>query len=137
MTVIQATIDSELRKKGQIYQASDEVEQQLTISENGTVILHAISHEGLPCWQEEKKVDKEVCQNMLALLDQYASDPVFSEQEEAGQWKMTLIYEDNSRVELTGPMIGHVSANDVDLTEYIRKQLPFMSLGVFDTTDSL
>lgn len=137
MKVIQAKIHSDLRKEGQIYQVSDEVEQNLTILEDGTVRLDAISHEGLPCWQEEKEIEKEVCRDILSMLDEYANHPSDNEQENTGKWEMTLVYEDGSEVNLTGPMIGKVFAGDVDLTEYIREHMPFMSLGVFDTTEAL
>lgn len=44
---------------GQIYQVSDEVEQE-EIFGGWKVCLHAISHEGLPCWEEEKEVEPDV-----------------------------------------------------------------------------
>ena len=60
MSIKQVVIHSDLRRPDQIYQASDEVEQKLTIQRDGTVRLDAISHEGYPCWKEEKEIDEEL-----------------------------------------------------------------------------
>ena len=44
MNVVYVKIHSDLRKEGQIYQVSDEVEQEVEIFADGKVCLHAISH---------------------------------------------------------------------------------------------
>ena len=137
MSIKQVVIHSDLRRPDQIYQASDEVEQKLTIQRDGTVRLDAISHEGYPCWKEEKEIDEELAIEILNLLEQYAKQPAELSQAEASEWEMHIVYEDDSEQKLKGPMIGKVYAGDVDLTDFIRNHLPFMSLGVFDRTDSL
>ena len=137
MNVVYVKIHSDLRKEGQIYQVSDEVEQEVEIFADGKVCLHAISHEGLPCWEEEKEVEPDVALEMLANIATYLENPRTFQVDHVGQWQLNAKYEDGSTKEVKGPMIGKVMADNVDLTAYLREKLPFMSLGIFDQTDSL
>ncbi len=74
---------------------------------------------------------------MLAKIATYLENPRTFQVDHAGQWQLNAKYEDGSTKEVKGPMIGKVMADNVDLTAYLREKLPFMSLGIFDQTDSL
>lgn len=137
MRIQQVKIHSDLRKKDQIYQVSDEVEQELDIYADGKVALHALSHEGLPCWEEEKEMDEDSAKEILDLLNRFLDNPEQKENDSVGQWSLKAIYADGSTKEAKGPMTGEVIVDGINLTEIIREKCPFMSLGVFDQTDAL
>lgn len=137
MEVVKVKIHSDLRKEGQIYQVSDEVEQELEMNQDGKVSLHALSHEGLPCWEEEKEMSEEDAKEILHLISIYLENPNQIKDDHVGQWTLEASYADGSIKKVSGPMLGKVEANGIDLTQLIRKKCPFLSLGVFDQTDSL
>lgn len=137
MEIVKVKIHSDLRRQGQIYQVSDEVEQELEIHQDGKVILHALSHEGLPCWEEEKEMDLKDAKEILDLISIYLEHPNQEKNDEVGQWSLEATTSDGSIKEANGPMVGNVKADGIDLTSLIRQKCPFLSLGVFDTTDSL
>ncbi len=137
MEIVKVKIHSDLRRQGQIYQVSDEVEQELEIHQDGKVILHALSHEGLPCWEEEKEMDQKDAKEILDLISVYLEHPNQEKNDEVGQWSLEATTSNGSIKEANGPMVGKVKANGIDLTSLIRQKCPFLSLGVFDTTDSL
>lgn len=137
MHIQKVSIDSDLRHDGQIYQASDEVRQKITIQRDGKVSLHALSYEGLPCWEEEKEIEVEKAEMLLDLLEEYIQQPTPSWKESCARWSMCVVFEDGSTQTYEGAMTGQVVVEEKDLTQTIRQTLPFASLAVFDLTESL
>lgn len=85
------------------------------------------------CRKQQITIGKEIANEILALFSQYIqSEPVHDFATDIGDWKMTITNCEGKEYIFNGSLFGGVTVGDIDLTNYLREQIPISHLFVFD-----
>ncbi len=133
-----AQIISDLMCYGPCPEPEDAIEQRLTISSNGQIwfteyLFGEIGSQKHPIGRQKRMtLGKEKTAAILSLLADYCeSEPMQMRCTDIGDWTLTATTPDGKKKKLSCSMCGGVTVGDVDLTEYIREQIPIDDLVVF------
>lgn len=116
----------------------DEVEQHLTIFASGRVWFTAYKYaNGFGkyeiCRKQQLTIGESVAKEMLELFSKYInSNQLVCYATDIGSWEMTITDTEGESFNFKGSLCGGVTVGDVDLTYYLRKQIPVKGLFVFD-----
>ena len=116
----------------------DEVEQHLTISATGRVWFTGYKYaSGFSkyeiCRKRQLAIGKPVAKEILALFSQYInSNQLVCYATDIGSWEMSITDTEGKSFIFKGSLCGGVTVGDIDLTYYLRKQIPIDSLFVFE-----
>ncbi len=117
----------------------DEVEQHLTISASGHIWFTGYKYGGgygkyKICREQQLNIEKIKSEKIFDMIKQYfEDDPLIILATDIGDWEL-LITDTNQKVyKFKGSMCGEITVGNIDLTHYIRKQIPIADLLVFDT----
>lgn len=116
----------------------DEVEQHLTISASGRVWFTAYKYaNGFGkyeiCRKQQLAIGEPVAKEILALFSQYInSDQLVCYATDIGWWEMTITDTEGKKHAFKGSLCGGVTVGDIDLTYYLREQIPVSGLFIFD-----
>ena len=133
-----ARIISDLTCYGPCPEPEDAVEQRLTISSNGQVwfseyLFGEPGNQKHPMGRQKRiAIGKDKAAAILSLLADYCdAEPLLIRCTDIGDWNLTATAPDGSKKTLSCSLCGGVTVGDVDLTDYIRKQIPIDDLAVF------
>lgn len=118
--------------------SKDEVEQHLTISENGRVCFTGYNYAGgfgkyKIGRKNDLSIEKTIVSEILNLFSQYCeSEDLLCYVTDIGIWKMEITDTNNKKHIFKGSLCGGVSVGDTDLTDYIRKNIIIKGLFVFE-----
>ena len=116
----------------------DEVEQHLIISATGRVWFTAYKYaNGFGqyeiCRKQQLTIGEHVTKEILELFLRYInSDQLICFATDVGSWEMTITDTESKTYNFKGSLIGGVTVGNIDLTDYLRKQIPIDNLLVFD-----
>lgn len=137
-----AQIISNLLCYGPCLEPEDAYEQRLTISANGQVWFTEYLFGEMDCQkhpigrQERITIGKAKAAAILSLLADYCeSEPLLYRCTDIGDWYLTATAPDGTKTKLSCSLCGGITVGDIDLTDYIRGQLPIDGLAVFGGTD--
>lgn len=117
---------------------NDEVEQHLTISASGRVWFTGYKYaNGFGKFDISRKhqfnIGKPVVKEILELFSQYLdSDQLTCYATDIGTWEMKITDTKGEVHTFNGSLCGGVTVGDIDLTYYLREQIPIDSLFVFE-----
>ena len=115
----------------------DEVEQHLTISATGRVWYTSYKYgDGFGKHEISRKqhlaIGKPIANEILELFLQYMnSDQPLLFATDIGTWEMIITDTEDKTFKFNGSLFGEVMVGEIDLTDYIRKQIPIDNLFVF------
>ncbi|MDD6727204.1 MAG: hypothetical protein PUE16_07715 [Lactimicrobium massiliense] len=114
---------------------NEEVEQHLTISSSGRIWLSRYGFSltsSYPLLKKEyAKIVKESADTLFAYLQEYLRHPDNSCVCDAGVWTLTIRYDDRPALSISGPMMDQVYVGDVNISDWIRKNIPLKNLMAF------
>lgn len=116
----------------------DEVEQRLTISASGRVWFTAYKYANgfgkyEVCRKQQLAIGKPAAKQMLELFSQYInSNQLVCYATDIGTWEMSITDTEGKSFDFKGSLCGGVTVGDIDLTYYLRKQIPVDNLFVFE-----
>lgn len=116
----------------------DEVEQHLTISANGGIWFTGYKYgNGFGRFEISRKqqfnIGKSAVKKILELFSQYLdSDQLTCYATDIGTWEMTITDTKGEVHTFKGSLCGGVTVGDIDLTYYLREQIPIDSLFLFE-----
>ncbi len=117
---------------------SDEVEQHLTISATGDVWFIGYNYNrGFGNYKIGREqnlfIDKTRAEQILSLISQYFfNNPSTLFATDIGQWERIIIDTAGKEYKFNGSLFGEIMVGDIDITGYIRENIPVDSLFVFD-----
>ncbi len=133
-----AQIISDLMCYGPCPEPEDAIEQRLTISANGRVwfteyLFGEIDSKKRPIGRQERiTIGKAKAAAILSLLADYCeTQPLLYRCTDIGDWYLTATAVDGTVKKLSCSLCGGIVVGDVDLTDYIREQVPINDLAVF------
>ncbi len=104
--------------------------QELTIEEGS---IDFVSYDRDHLEKRRKHIDMDTShlfEMLLGMVSTYQSNP-----SSYASWTCTYYENDKEVVSCVGPMNGQVTYHDLNMTEYLRSQLPIVRLFGFDNTD--
>ena len=116
---------------------TDEVEQHLTISANGRVWFTGYSYAGgfgkyKITRKNQFSIEKTIVDEILNLFSKYCeSEYILCYATDIGMWKIEITDADNNEYIFKGSLCGGVSVDNIDLSNYIRKNILIKNLFVF------
>lgn len=133
-----AQIISNLLCYGPCPEPEDAVEQRLTISANGQVWFTEYLFGGIDSQkrsigrQERITIGKAKAAEILSLLADYCeSEPMLCRCTDIGDWHLTATTPNGTKTKLSCSLCGGIAVGDVDLTDFIREQIPISNMAVF------
>lgn len=116
----------------------DEVEQHLTISDTRKIWFTGYKYangfgEFKICRRQQFTIGKPVVKEILALFSQYInSNQLVCYVTYIGSWEMVITDTEGKEYTFKGSLCGGMTVGDIDLTYYLREQIPVDGLFVFD-----
>lgn len=116
----------------------DEVEQHLTISDNGGIWFTGYKYgNGFGRFEISRKqqfnIGKPVVKEILELFSQYLdSDQLTCYATDIGNWEMKITDTKGEIHTFKGSLCGGVTVGDIDITRFLRRYLPINQLFIFD-----
>lgn len=137
MQIQKTQIISDLICYGPCPLADEEVEQHLTISTTGRVWFTGYDYgAGFDNYvigrRQQFSIGKEEAAKLLEYISAYYENnetELFAT--DIGSWTLKITDTDGHKYEKTGSMCGGVTTEDIDLTDYIKKNIPVDDLAVF------
>ena len=137
MQIHKIQIISDLICYGPCPLADEEVEQHLTISTTGRVWFTGYDYgAGFDNYvigrRQQFSIGKEKAAKLLEYISSYYENnetELFAT--DIGSWTLKITDTDGHKYEKTGSMCGGVTTEDIDLTDYIKKNIPVDDLAVF------
>jgi hypothetical protein len=117
---------------------NDEVEQHLTISASGRVWFTGYKYaNGFGKFEISRRhqfnIGKPVVKEILELFSQYLdSDQLTCYATDIGTWEMKITDTKGEVHTFKGSLCGGVTVADMDITFYLRQQIPVSNLFVFE-----
>lgn len=115
---------------------NDEIEQHLTISSTGRVWCNRyIFGEGYNYELYKKEhvfIGKDPAKRILGLVSDFLQSYQGYFVTDVGSWEMEIRFNNGDKKRIDGPLIGNVFVEDIDLSDYIRSEVPITNLFVFD-----
>lgn len=117
---------------------TDEVEQHLTVSATGDVWFIGYNYgRGFENYKKrrEKKlsIEKRKAEHILSLFSQYFfKNPPTLFATDIGQWELIIVDIAGNVHKFKGSLFGEIMVGDIDITDYIRENIPINNLFVFD-----
>ena len=113
-----------------------EIEQHLTISSTGRVwcnrYIYGEGYRYLLNKKEQLSIGKDAAKRILDLVSVFSQTYQHYFVTDVGTWNMEIRYSNGDKRTIDGPLIGNVSADGIDLSDYIRSEVPIEGLFVFD-----
>lgn len=116
----------------------DEVEQHLTVAAIGRLWFTGYKYtHGFDkfeiCRRQQLAIGKPVAKEILAIFSQYInSNQLVCYATDIGSWEIVITDTEGKEYTFKGSLCGGVTVGDIDLTYYLREQIPVDGLFVFD-----
>lgn len=114
------------------------MEQHLTVSATGDVWFIGYNYgRGFENYKKrrEKKlsIEKRKAEHILSLFSQYFfKNPPTLFATDIGQWELIIVDIAGNVHKFKGSLFGEIMVGDIDITDYIRENIPINNLFVFD-----
>lgn len=115
----------------------EEVEQHLTISSSGRVWFVGYNFGGgfgeyIIGRRQQLSIGKELASKLLGLISDYLeNNDIFIFTTDIGNWNINITDIDGNKYEESGSLCGGVTAGKIDLTDFIKQNIPINNLAVF------